>query len=267
MIVKIRKLSILVLVVPWVTACSDFGFQQNKEATLAEAKVFATEEPDLAAEAEPAAIETSPAPESASLLIVHTPSADIDASNLELTQAEGGVDFDLLGESNAFEPVRIGWPTAADYAFLTLPDADGEVHGIDQMFGDHTVGPDGTRADNAYAALAKYDGASADGFFLLTEADGRIDANDPVFERLRLWKDVNLDGEVQPDELIRLPEAGIAFLDLSSQADVEDTDANGNAAALKSVVGLASGALGLSSDLSFVYQKNNAQGYEDANGN
>lgn len=50
-----------------------------------------------------------------------------------------------------------------DYALLTLPDSQGRIAGIDQLFGDNTFGPDGAFAANGYAALAKYDGKTSDG--------------------------------------------------------------------------------------------------------
>jgi hypothetical protein len=85
------------------------------------------------------------------------------------------------------------------------------------LFGQATplVGLEGTAADG-FQALAQYD----------CNADGVIDAQDPVFARLRLWSDANRDGQTDAEELLTLAQAGVLSLQLDPHAG--GVDANGN---------------------------------------
>lgn len=186
-------------------------------------------------------------------LVVHAASDPAHPQPIALSSPEDGILFDLLGAQNNHVPVRISWFTNRDYRFLALPDARGEVRGIDQLFGNATRGPDGKFADNGYAALAKYDGRTADGMFQVARADGVIDARDPVYYKLRLWLDANRDGHGRGRELVSLRTARIAFIDLRFSNEYEENDQYGNITKMKSVVGLYDGSLDLIFDLWFKY--------------
>lgn len=192
-------------------------------------------------------------------LVIHVGKNRDNPAPISLTSIAEGVAFDLLGARNGHKKVQIGWFTNHDYAFLTLPDEDGQVHGIDQLFGDNTQGPDGSFSADGYAALAKYDGTSSDGRSQLAASDGRIDRQDPVFSRLRLWTDRNLDGVAESSELVPLDRANIVFIDLNYSSDYVETDKHGNQTRMKSVVGLADGSLDMIFDLWFVYRTLNGQ--------
>ncbi|NJL26188.1 MAG: hypothetical protein HC902_14215 [Calothrix sp. SM1_5_4] len=187
-------------------------------------------------------------------LVVHVASDILNPLPIALSSIEDGVLFDLLGLKNNHEPVKISWFTNDEYRMLALPDARGEVHSIDQLFGNATIGPDGLFADNGYAALAKYDGKSADGMFQLAEPDGRIDRDDPIYSKLRLWADKNRDGIGQRSELINLRRAKIAFIDLEYSNDYSEMDKHGNITMMKSVVGYLDGSLDLIFDLWFAFE-------------
>lgn len=184
-------------------------------------------------------------------LVIHMASNVRKPRPIALSAPQDGVDFDLLGASNDHMPVRISWFTNDDYRFLALPDANGEVHGIDQLFGNNTTGPDGTFASDGYAALSKFDGTSADGSWKLAAADGMIDARDPIFSRLRLWLDTNRDGIGQANEMVSLQSAGLAYIDLTYSTRYGEVDAYGNETKMKSVVGYRDGSLDLIFDLWF----------------
>lgn len=177
-------------------------------------------------------------------LVIHLSSDVSRPRAVELSSQKRGVDFDLLGDKAAHTPVRISWFTNSDYGLLALPDANGRVSSIDQLFGNATVGPDGLFADDGYAALAKYD----------ANADGRIDARDPVFSRLRVWVDGRRDGVAAPEELRSLAEVGVTFIDLAYSTDFAETDKYGNQTLMKSVVGRVDGSLDLIFDVWFAYQ-------------
>ena len=164
---------------------------------------------------------------------------------IDLTAPWNGRLFDILGLNSfpfAHAKKKISWFShAADY-FLTLPNARGEVNGIDELFGNNTSGPDGRFAANGYAALAKYDRPAADGI---------IDQRDAIFSRLRLWRDVNLDAIAQFNELHRLSEFGIVAIDLDYDESFVERDRYGNETRMKSSVRTAEGKLHLMYDLWF----------------
>lgn len=206
--------------------------------------------------------ETDPANEAADALcdkrsspLVVQLSQGVDVPEpIALSSPQDGVYFDLLGARNGHVPVLISWFTNHSYAMLALPDKNGKVKSIDQLFGDNTVGPDGLFADNGYAALAKYDGTTSDGVFRVAKADGRIDRNDAIYSRLRLWVDKNLDGIAQPRELVSLKQARVAYVDLGFSTAYAETDQYGNQTLMKSVVGYLDGSFDLIFDLWFAYR-------------
>jgi hypothetical protein len=182
--------------------------------------------------------------ETKSPLVIHI-SSDVTAPKaIALSSQADGIWFDLLGQALAHTPVKISWFTNTEYGFLALPDVYGQVKGIDQLFGNRTVGPDGLFADDGYAALAKYD----------ENSDGFINAEDAVFASLRVWTDKSFDGKAQSRELRSLRQAGITFVDLKYSTDFAETDQYGNKTLMKSVVGLSDGSLDLIFDLWFAYQ-------------
>lgn len=167
-------------------------------------------------------------------------------SRIELTAPTAGVFFDILGLSSA--PVahtkkRISWFLNRDnnYFFIALPNENGDVLGVDQLFGDNTLGPDGRLAANGYEALAKFD----------VDGDGLITAKDPVFHSLRLWNDRSLDGIAQPDELFTLTAKDVVTIDLNYDGSFQETDFYGNQTLMKSVVKTGDGKLHLLFDLWF----------------
>lgn len=171
------------------------------------------------------------------------------SKGIALTSQANGIEFDILGQRStpvAHAPKQISWflaSSAPENYFVVLPDANGEVHGIDQMFGDNTMGPDGQYAANGYLALAKYD----------ANHDGYITKADPIFSQLRLWKDANRDGIAQPSELFTLDDMEIVSIDLSYNSNYVETDAYGNQTRMKSVAQTADGRLHLMFDLWFRY--------------
>jgi len=154
-------------------------------------------------------------------LVIHLSQDPND--RLLMSSADSGVFFDILGSKAQHVPKRTAWIMNPNYMFISLPKS-GVVGGIDDLFGNNSVGPDGLVASDGFAALAKFD----------LNHDGVIDARDPVFSHLRLWSDRNIDGVSQPAELFTLQEMGIVRLDLSFDPSYSETDMYGNTAKLKS---------------------------------
>lgn len=183
----------------------------------------------------------------------------IGERSLRMQSPDRGVWFDILG-SNApipHAPVKISWPdkeSLADNYFLTLPKKSALVLGIDELFGNNTIGPEAARpfAENGFEALKKQDGLLPDGSFDVRAQDGFIDEKDPVFAQLRLWRDENANGIAEYNELIGLDALQIQRIDLHYDPKFSETDTYGNSIRTKSVVEMADGSLRLIFDLWFV---------------
>lgn len=209
-----------------------------------------------------------------------------NSGDLDLTAPEDGTKFNLLGLQDRVEldngdflhinetgknfKYQISWvqPHQMRYRFLALPDANGNINGIDELFGDNTFGPDTHTpfAHDGFQALMKWDRGDAAGNFQQGidhfVADGYIDHNDSVFNKLRLWHDLNGDGNVSDKdeasrELVTLDSRGITYIHLLPNQKFFETDKYENDIAYKSIVGFKTenGApkLGTAFDMWFQY--------------
>lgn len=128
---------------------------------------------------------------------------DLDGDGLETTG--GGVLFDHNADG-----VRTGtaW-LQADDAWLVLDrNGNAEIDSGRELFGVDTVKQNGQLAQNGFDALQELD----------TNQDGKVDALDPVFTQLRLWRDFNQDGQASSEELSTLAEHGIIAINTGSTA-------------------------------------------------
>jgi hypothetical protein len=190
------------------------------------------------------------------LVQIHPGSSFIN--KIELSSQAQGVSFDIKGKNDTTPDQKrlISWFTPATINgnfFIVLPDANGNVTGIDQMFGDNTTGPDGQLAANGYEALRKWDGRRDDGSYDQSARDGVITNKDPVFSKLRLWQDSNLDGVAQPYELYTLDAYDVVQIDLNYDKNFGESDVYGNQVKLKSVVHTKDGLVHVMYDIWFKY--------------
>jgi hypothetical protein len=131
---------------------------------------------------------------------------DLAGDGIAMTDAQSGVLFDMVPDGEP-DNVQYSWTAGADDAWLVLDrNGDGLINDSRELFGNFTDQPPpapGTYR-NGYLALAVFD----------ANEDGRIDAADPIYTQLRLWRDYDHDGVSNLGELDTLAAHGILGLSL-----------------------------------------------------
>ena len=110
-----------------------------------------------------------------------------------------------------------GWAAAGNGILALDLDKNGKIDSGKEIFGNHSVLPNGTAAAHGYAALAELD----------SNHDNLINQADELFSSLKVWQDINQDGISQANELFTLQALGIQSLNLEHQENSKDLG-NGN---------------------------------------
>jgi len=130
---------------------------------------------------------------------------DLDGDGIEITQHTGAITFDH--DANGIE-TGTAWAGADDGLLVLDRDGNGNIDTGRELFGNNTLLANGQKAADGYAALRELD----------SNADGVLDASDAAFANLRVWRDLDQDGNSDAGELFSLNEVGVSQIGLSKAA-------------------------------------------------
>lgn len=146
---------------------------------------------------------------------------DLDGDGIETIAMENcNVHFDL---DNSGFAEKTGWISPDDGFIVLDRNGDGEINNGAELFGDFTPLKNGEYAKDGYSALADFD----------DNGDLVIDANDAIYNDLRIWQDFNTNGTANDaesgdkDELKTLAELNIKGIALES-VNQQISDGTGN---------------------------------------
>jgi hypothetical protein len=163
---------------------------------------------------------------------------DLDGNGIQtLSLRRTAIHFDH--DSNGFAE-QTGWVAPNDGLLVLDLNRNGRIDNGAECFGNHTRLANGERAQNGFAALARYD----------SNQDQRIDARDPIWSQLQVWQDLNSNGISEPGELSTLAKAQVKVLQLNFTTSNE-VDVNGNAHREKGFFQRSNGQLAALTDVWF----------------
>ncbi len=157
---------------------------------------------------------------------------DLDGDGLELTTEQNSkvyFEFDTDGFAE-----RTGWVRGDDGLLALDLNSNGKIDDVTELFGNRTT--------SGFTMLAAYD----------LNTDNVINASDAVYANLRVWRDIDQDGETDAGELFSLATLGISSISLASAAPGEPTAIAGNAIARTGSFSWAVGGTGTIADVSLV---------------
>ena len=139
---------------------------------------------------------------------------DLDGDGIETTDVKNGTYFDL---DNSGFAEKSAWIKSDDGILVLDRNGNGKIDGGKELFGDQTLLKNGEKASGGFQALEELD----------ENKDGKIDSADSKYSEIKVWRDLNQDGQSSEEELFSLDELGIKALNLANN-NVNSTDANGN---------------------------------------
>ena len=113
---------------------------------------------------------------------------DLDGDGIETTDVKNGTYFDL---DNSGFAEKSAWIKSDDGILVLDRNGNGKIDGGKELFGDQTVLKNGEKASGGFQALEELD----------DNKDGKIDSADSKFSELKVWRDLNQDGQSSEEEL------------------------------------------------------------------
>ena len=138
---------------------------------------------------------------------------DLNGDGVQTVDISHGAMFDLQATGAA---QATGWVDAHDGLLAMDLNKDGKINSGAELFGNSTLLADGQNATTGWTALAQHD----------SNVDGKLDAQDAVFDALMVWQDANSNGLTDAGELRSLKDVGVISINLSHDSTI--THQNGN---------------------------------------
>jgi len=135
-----------------------------------------------------------------------------------ISPSDSKVQFDLA--ATGFKQT-VGWVEGRQGGLLALDlNGNNKIDDGSELFGQFTkLHATGLRAQNGYEALKQYD----------MNRDGVIDSKDPIFHRLVVWSDHNINGISEGSEVVSLAEAQVTGISIQyRELPLNKQFANGN---------------------------------------
>lgn len=158
---------------------------------------------------------------------------DLDRNGITLQSAQDSKAFyDIKGDGWRYQT---GWTTGGDGFLAFDANGDGKIAGRGELnFKDYLPG-----AQTDLEGLAAFD----------TNHDGKISAADAVWDKLRVWQDVNGNGLAEEGEVVSLDKVGIKEISLTS--DKKFATSNGNTIYGMAQVAMTDGSVMQAADVGF----------------
>jgi len=166
---------------------------------------------------------------------------DLNSNGIETLSVDAGVLFDI--DADGDKDVT-GWVGKSDGLLALDLNGDGIINDAGELFGEHSVGANGEKSSDGFAALAEID----------SNNDGIINAEDTLFNELKVWRDANSNGLTDAGELLSLAEAGVKEISVNNKDIFSDN--NGNISGLAGEYTDTSGATQAIEDVWFLYNEN-----------
>lgn len=151
---------------------------------------------------------------------------DLDGDGIETTSLEGNsVFFDIDGDGIR---ERTSWISADDGLLALDLDGDGKITSGRELFGEGVTyaGQGRGSLTGPYGLEIKYDNGFAELKQLDDNHDGMINANDAAYANLKVWRDLNADGETDLGELLSLEESGVVSISLRNSPASQSVNGN-----------------------------------------
>ena len=140
---------------------------------------------------------------------------DLNGDGVQTISLSEGVHFDMQATGTL---QRTGWVNRQDGLLVLDLNKNGAIDNGSELFGDHTLLPNGKYAQDGWQALTRYD----------ENGDRKIDATDAIYNQLQVWTDTSVDGVSDPSELHSLKDLHIASINLHADYS-KAVQQNGNA--------------------------------------